>query len=134
MAIFGGMWRGRRCMPPASAARPTRGSGKPKRAGSAATMMSHARAISKPPPSARPFTAAITGLNRSKRAVMPPKPPLPIVTAPMPCCAEYFRSLPAEKALLAGAGDDRHPALRIVGEVVERRRQLLVGRRMQARS
>ena len=45
---------------------------------SAATMMSHASAISKPPPSARPFTAARTGLNRSKRAVMPPKPPLPI--------------------------------------------------------
>jgi len=39
-----------------------RGSGRPKLAFSAATIISQARAISKPPPSARPLTAAMKGL------------------------------------------------------------------------
>ena len=36
--------------------------------------MSHASAISKPPPIANPFTAAISGLSRSKREHSPAKP------------------------------------------------------------
>ncbi len=60
-------------------------------------MMSQARAISKPPPRATPFTAAITGLNRSCRSVMPPKPPLHFTSKRSPEAAA-LRSLPAEKA------------------------------------
>ena len=61
-------------MPPAPAARPTLGSGRANFAWSEAMMMSHASAISNPPPMATPFTAAITGLSRSKRLARPPKP------------------------------------------------------------
>ena len=52
-------------MPPASAASPTRGSGSANTAFSDATMRSQASAISKPPPIATPFTAAITGFTMS---------------------------------------------------------------------
>ena len=66
IAFLSGIMRDSRCMPPAPAARPTRGSGRAKVAFSAdATMMSPASAISKPPPMAKPLTAAITGLSRS---------------------------------------------------------------------
>ena len=65
-------------------------------------MMSQASTSSKPPPRAKPLTAAIIGLCRSKRAVMPPKPPVRPSSrrAPslLPCSAWYFRSLPAENA------------------------------------
>ena len=65
-------------------------------------MMSQASTSSKPPPRAKPLTAAIIGLCKSKRAVMPPKPPrtpfIPARTVLLPCSAWYFRSLPAEKA------------------------------------
>ena len=37
------------------------------------------RRDAKPPPNARPLTAAITGLSRSNRAVIPPKPEAGIV-------------------------------------------------------
>ena len=65
MACLSGICRDRRWMPPAPAISPTRGSGRPKRALSAATTMSHASAISKPPPAATPLTAAISGLGQS---------------------------------------------------------------------
>ena len=58
MARFMPIWRGSRCTPPASAARPTRGSGSAKVAFSDAMMRSQASAISKPPPIATPLTAA----------------------------------------------------------------------------
>ena len=89
-------------MPPAPAARPTRGSGRANLAWSEAMMMSQASAISKPPPMAMPFTAAITGLSRSKRLARPPKP-LAGWTGRLPVLAWisawYLRSLPAQKAL-----------------------------------
>ncbi len=75
---------------------PTRGSGNPSIACSAATMRSHASAISSPPPSATPFTAAITGFSRSVRDVMPAKPLRGM--RGIPCIAVHLRSLPAEKA------------------------------------
>ena len=59
-------------------------------------MMSHASAISSPPPSATPFTAAISGFQMSSRKTMPPKPPFGM--RGMPCVAVHLRSLPAEKA------------------------------------
>ena len=65
IAFLSGIVRDRRCMPPAPAARPTRGSGSANIAWSEAMMMSQASAISKPPPMATPLTAAITGLSRS---------------------------------------------------------------------
>ena len=40
--------------------------------GSQATARSQAITISKPPPAANPFTAAITGLSQSNRLVIPP--------------------------------------------------------------
>ena len=96
MARFRPIWRGRRCRPPAKAAKPTFGSGKAKTALSEAMIRSQARAISKPPPMATPLTAAIRGLVRSKRDVKPAKPlggdPI------LPPVAWCFRSLPAEKA------------------------------------
>src|SRR5271156_5173875 len=98
IAILSGIWRGRRCTPPAPAISPTRGSGSPKRAWSAAMMMSQASAISNPPPSANPFTAAMIGLVISKRAVMPAKPPLLICGRSPRCSAVHLRSLPAENA------------------------------------
>ena len=65
IACLSGIWRVSRWMPPAPAISPTRGSGRPKRALSAAMTMSQARAISKPPPAATPLTAAISGLGQS---------------------------------------------------------------------
>ena len=102
IAFLSGIMRDSRCMPPAPAARPTRGSGRANVALSDATMMSQASAISKPPPMATPLTAAITGLSRSKRLARPPKPlagwtgRLPVLAC---SSAWYFRSLPAQKAL-----------------------------------
>ena len=52
MATFCGIWRISRWIPPSEANTPTRTSGRPKRACSAATMTSQLRASSKPPPSA----------------------------------------------------------------------------------
>ena len=67
MACLSGIWRDNRWMPPAPAISPTRGSGSPKRAVSAAMTMSQARAISNPPPRATPLTAAISGLGQRSR-------------------------------------------------------------------
>ena len=62
--------------------------------------MSQPSTISKPPPSAKPLTRAITGTSSVSRSAMPPKPPgraaaqysrplrLPV----------FFRSAPAQKA------------------------------------
>ena len=97
MARFSPIWRGSRCRPPASAARPTRGSGKAKVAFSEAMMRSQASAISKPPPMATPLTAAMIGLSQSKREVRPAKPPVSQPRLPPAAC--HFRSLPAQNAL-----------------------------------
>ena len=97
IARFSPIWRGSRCKPPASAARPTRGSGSAKVAFSEAMMRSQASAISKPPPIATPLTAAMIGLSQSKRVVRPAKPPLSQPRLPPAAC--HFRSLPAQNAL-----------------------------------
>ena len=88
--------RGSRCTPPPPAISPTRGSGSANSAFSAAMMMSQASAVSNPPPIAQPFTAAISGLSRSKRCVMPAKPFGPLGRRRPAACT--FRSLPAENA------------------------------------
>ena len=95
IASFSPTRRGSRCTP-ASGTRPNFASVRPKRADSAATAMSHASTISHPPPSATPFTAAITGLVRSCRSVRPAKPVGGRAMAPPSAC--HFRSLPAQKA------------------------------------
>ena len=59
-------------------------------------MMSQASAISNPPPIATPFTAAISGLLRSKRWARPAKPLAGMAMEPP--VAWFLRSLPAEKA------------------------------------
>ena len=53
------------CVPPPPGRIPTFTSGKPSFAPSPATMMSAHKASSRPPPSANPSTAAITGLGQS---------------------------------------------------------------------
>ena len=55
--------RGRRCVPPAPGMMPSLISGWPNLAVSAAIIMSHIIATSQPPPSAKPATAAMTGLR-----------------------------------------------------------------------
>ena len=87
-------------MPPSSASRPTRGSGRPNVAFSAATTMSQPSTISMPPPSAWPLTRAITGTSSVSRNARPPKPPgraaaqysSPVL---LPLC---FMSAPVQKA------------------------------------
>ena len=100
-ASLNGSCRASRWTPPAPANRPTRGSGSPNRAWSAAMMMSHASASSRPPPTATPLTAAIIGFGQWKSRVMRPNggraspwtsPPLAVR------CAVTLRSLPAENA------------------------------------
>src|SRR5918912_3739768 len=91
-----------RTRPPAPANSPRLTSGRPKLACSSATTRSHARQISKPPPIANPFTAAMMGFGKS-RWVMPPKPPeAPRGAAPDPACltaaSTSFRSWPAQNA------------------------------------
>ena len=89
---------GMRMRPPAPAMRPRLASGMPKVACSAATTRSHESMISKPPASADPFTAAMSGLGNS-RWVSPPKPPLaPMMSPPSPLL-KALRSMPALKAL-----------------------------------
>src|SRR5438128_266311 len=56
--------RGRRCVPPPPGMIPNATSGWPNFACSAAILSVQAMAVSQPPPSAKPLTAAITGLPR----------------------------------------------------------------------
>ncbi|MCY1377729.1 hypothetical protein D9M69_653180 [compost metagenome] len=64
MAFALPMARVRRWVPPAPGKVPTLTSGWPNRAPSAAMIRSHIITSSQPPPSARPRTAAITGLRQ----------------------------------------------------------------------
>jgi hypothetical protein len=77
VATARGSSAGSRCTPPASGTMPTLSSGRKNSACSAATIRSQASTISKPPPTAIPFTAAITGLSRSNISVSPANPPGP---------------------------------------------------------
>src|SRR5487761_1249916 len=79
--------------PPAPAARPRVTSGRPNCASSLATTRSQESTSSKPPASAYPSTAAITGLSGG-RSVMPPNPRPPAVgLSPV---RNPFRSMPAQ--------------------------------------
>ena len=76
MATWYGIRRGS-LMVAASAMVPARASGSAKRACSAATIRSADKASSKPPPTAIPLTAAITGLFKLGSCCSPPNPPTP---------------------------------------------------------
>ena len=108
--------RGSRCTPPPPAISPTRGSGSANSAFSAAMMMSQASAVSNPPPIAQPFTAAISGLSRLKRWVMPAKPFGPV--RPAASCRLHLQVVAGGERALAGAGDDAHPQVVARGELV----------------
>src|ERR1700751_3581109 len=56
--------RGKRCVPPPPGNKPSFTSGWPNLACSVAILIVQAMAVSQPPPRAKPFTAAITGLTR----------------------------------------------------------------------
>ena len=60
--------------------RPTLGSGWPKDALSAAMTRSQPSTISNPPPSASPFTLAMTGTDGRPPIAMPPNPWSPVPT------------------------------------------------------
>ena len=97
MARARGRASGRRKSPPPAAIIPRDTSGKPNSASSMAITISQARTNSVPPASAKPLTAAITGLVRGKRT-KPPKPPSSVsMSRPSPE-AIAFKSAPAEKA------------------------------------
>ena len=112
---------GMRISPPAPAISPRLASGIPKVAWSAATTRSHESMISKPPASAEPFTAAMSGLGKS-RWVRPPKPPLaPMMSPPSPLL-KALRSMPALNALSPLPVIDDDPAVGVLGQLVHERR------------
>jgi hypothetical protein len=76
-AIGRGSREAKRSSPPASGTRPSVTSVSANSACEAATTRSAARTSSKPPPRARPLTAAMTGLPMSKNSVRPANPPGP---------------------------------------------------------
>jgi hypothetical protein len=66
--------RGSRCVPPAPGTMPMPTSGSAKLAPSAVRRKSHARAISSPPPKARPLRAAMVGTcKRARRQAKAPR-------------------------------------------------------------
>ena len=73
-AFFIPICLGSLCIPPAKAAKPTLGSGRANFALVEATIRSHAKAISNPPPIETPLTAAIKGLVRLNLEVSPANP------------------------------------------------------------
>ena len=107
--------RASRCVPPHPGMTPRVTSGCPNRAVSAATRTSHARAISQPPPRAKPLTAATTGV---------PRPSIRFATRwPRSANARASRAVgrahvadvgPGAERLLAGTGE-HHRAERRVG-------------------
>ena len=89
--------RGSRTVPPSTRGTPKRRQNTPKTEPAAATRRSHQMASSRPPATAYPSTAAITGLDSSSRVG-------PI--GPGPSSATRWRSPPA-KRLEVGAGTER---------------------------
>ena len=86
-----------RCVPPMPGMTPSLISGWPNLALSAAMMMSHIMASSQPPPSAKPATAATTGLRaRAASSQSPAK--LPIKASLKVLSAISLMSAPAAKA------------------------------------
>src|SRR5204863_6972255 len=104
-----GIRRGRRISAPPAATRPRLTSGVPKRASRAATIRSQARAISNPPATAQPSTAAISGL-RGGAWTMPAKP-RPATYGRSPA-TNAFRSIPAQRVVAVQPLERRGDALR----------------------
>ena len=99
MALRNGICRCNSVMPPSSGKRPTSASGRPKLASSQATTMSQPSTISNPPPKAKPFTRAITGMFSVSRSAMPPKPPVRgAAQYSRPVVDGFFMSAPTQKA------------------------------------
>src|SRR3954453_15849439 len=102
-------------MPPSSGSRPTRASGSPNVAPSAATMRSQPSTISKPRPTAWPFTRGITGTSRAGRRALHPADPRHVerlaqrdaAEAPRPRQPPVFEPARAATALHVGAGRER---------------------------
>ncbi len=125
MARLRPMGRGSRCRPPASAARPTRGSGRAKVAFSGSDdevagqrnleAAAHGDAVHRR--DERLVTVEARGQAGEARGV-----PAALAAGGL----VHLRSLPAQNASVAGAGDDRHPLLGIAGEVVEHLVQLVM--------
>src|SRR5690606_34460701 len=88
------MRNARRSSPPPAAISERLTSGRPSLASDAATMRSHASAISRPPATAKPSMAAMSGL-RGGLVANPPKPRSP-TTGASPC-RNPLRSIPALK-------------------------------------
>ena len=93
-----GKERVNRYKPPTEAISPRDTSGRPNSADSDATIRSHARAISHPPASASPSTAAIHGFLRLA-CTNPAKPPRSVKRLENFPAATSFRSAPAENAV-----------------------------------
>ena len=72
-------------------------SGTKNSAVSAAIIRSAAKANSKPPPTASPLTAAMTGLSRSHNSVSPAKPPSPKSASIASPSDAAFKSHPPQK-------------------------------------
>ena len=96
---------------PGPGIRPTPASGVPNFAVSSATTMSHTMVSSQPPPSAWPWTAAITGLGSSSHARKPLSASRMYsrrAATPPGMLPKSSMSPPTEKRL-AGAVHDDHP-------------------------
>jgi hypothetical protein len=88
--------RGNRTVPPSISGTPKRRQNTPKTASRAATRMSHHTASSRPPATANPSTAAITGLPRTMRVHPSGPSPSGSTRFPFPPAAA-LRSAPAQK-------------------------------------
>ena len=119
MATLGGSARGSRNRPPAAATNERFTSGRPKAAAVEATMRSHESAISQPPASAGPSTAAMIGLVRS-RCAMPAKPPRLVCSAPAWPRRDRLEVGPGREDGSV-AGEDADPRVVVLLELVDRR-------------
>ena len=94
-------------------------------------MKSQASAISLPPPSAKPFTAAITAIGSSCSLAMTAWPSRAKVLA---CKAVNRRQLPdvrtGHKGLSPAPGEHQHPDVLVGGHLVERLGKLGQKRRL----
>ena len=106
--------------PPAAAMSPRCASGIPNREVSAATTRSHDSTISKPPASAGPLTAAISGFGKS-RVATPANPPLPRAMS-MPRPGRDDLQVGARGEHLARAGEHDRAQVGVGLDLVERGR------------
>ena len=93
---------------------------------SSATTMSQHSATSKPPPKARPFTAAMSGLVMSFRSAIPAQPVggIGIIEA-------FGQVMTGTERTVAGTSDYADPEIRVGLKSVQDRRKLAARGRMQ---